>query len=416
MGRRGVGQIVDDPSLAGVQVEGMQLGEVLLGEHFGDFLEVIDGDVQRLEVLQVLEVRVEVHQSVAADGQTPQLSEFGDVLARGEVEGRPVGVREEDQFVGGGEVLHFERQALFGPERGESGELHASGLFGRVSVHAFLPEDDVVPIVHLFVGLPRLPHVERAGDGQQGHRVAGAGVLFDRFRGVLVYGEFVLTGQRHFVLRPELHYGVPFDVARIDAPIEADGHFARTEAPVEFHFVVAGGEPCLGLFGDFDVEVHVGLHPHVERTVVVGRVVRDVDLLVVERDGVIVSVLRDGDIPALLPVVLVLDAHDALPGFVAQRRVDDNPALGRSAAVGRRNGDPGIVGRGDPGVVGRHLDIPRSSFGADFDRVAIDRNADLPVVVGAAGECEGAEGYGYVAFQFHDSFVFLMVIQASRRN
>ena len=346
--------------------------------------------------------------------QPAQLREFGDVLSRGEVLEEGVDVAVEAQLVGGRQVLHFERQLLLGVEHEEPGVFHAALLFGRVTLHALFPEDHVVPVVHAFAVFPAYVGFERAGDGQQGDRVAAAGVLLDRFGGLLRDDQIVVAYEFDLLLGGEGDVGDARIGLRVDVPVETHGHFARTDAAVEFDRRLLELEPVFGRFGNLDVEIHVGLYLDVEVARAVRRVVGDGDLLVVDADEVVEAFLRDGDL-LLDPSVLLHDADHAAAGLVGQGRVDEYAAFGRAAAVGGRDGDPRLVGGGDPLFLRRHPDGVGSSRGGGFDGVAVGAESDGFGGVGAAAQCDRAEDNRYVIRYFHCHFS-LVVIRAFYRS
>ena len=196
---------------------------------------------------------------------------------------------------------------------------------------------------------------------------------------------------------------------RVDAPVEAHGDFARTDAAVELDRVPVEFKPALGRLGNLDVEIDVGLDFHLEVARAVDCIVVDRNLRFVDRDGIVEALLVDGDF-LVVAGLLVLDADYAAAGRGQQRRVDDQLAVDRAAAVGRRNGNPGFVGRGDPVVACSHPDGVFASFGTHLDGVFVHPEAD-GLVVGAAEARESAEKDGYIACDFHCLFS-LSVIRA----
>ena len=382
VGFDGVAQVVDVPARVGAHEQRPQFWEVGRVDLVGNLLEVVAAQVEELEVLERREVLVQRNQPVGGDGEAFELREFGDVLAGGEVFQEGVDVAVEVQLVGGRQVLHFERQLFLGVEHEEPGVFHAAVLLGRVTRHALLPKGDVVPVVHAFAVLPRTVGSERACDGQQGDRVAAAGVLLDGFGGALRDEQVVLAGEFHLAFGLEHHVGDTLVGLGVDAPVEAYGHLARADAAVEFDLIAVEFEPAFGRGGDFDGEVDVGLDLHVEITGAEGREVGHGNLFLPERDGVVETLLVDGDL-LLVPGVLLLDAYHAAAGRVGQRRVDEDPALGGAAAVGRRNGNPRLVGGGDPVPRCRYFDLVASPCGFGFDGVAVEPERDVLVGVGA---------------------------------
>ena len=382
VGFDGVAQVIDVLARVGAHVQRPELREVRRVDLFGNLLEVVAAQVEVFEILERREVLVQRYQTVGRDGEPAQLRELGDVLAGGEVLEEGVDVAVEAQLVGGRQVLHLERQLLFGVEHEEPGVFHAALLFGRVPLHALFPEDHVVPVVHAFAVFPACDGFERTGDGQQGDRVAAAGVLLDGFGGALRDEQVVLAGEFHLALWLEHHVGDTLVGLGVDAPVEAYGHLARADAAVEFDLIAVEFEPAFGRGGDFDGEVDVGLDLHVEITGAEGREVGHGNLFLPERDGVVETLLVDGDL-LLVPGVLLLDAYHAAAGRVGQRRVDEDPALGGAAAVGRRNGNPRLVGGGDPVPRCRYFDLVASPCGFGFDGVAVEPERDVLVGVGA---------------------------------
>ena len=387
----------------------MELREVRRVDDVGDLLEVVAAQVEVLKVPQVGEVLVEFRQSVCTDGQALQLAEFADVRAGAEAELEGVDVAVELQFFGCGEVFHLEGNPLLDGEHVEAGGLDTALERVDIPLHALFPECHAGPVVHSFAGTfpAGCPDFECAGDAEQGHGVAFARIRGDRLCGALFDGEFVVAGEHfggHVALRggDEGDFGGAF-VSGVDAPVEADGDLARTEPVVESDVIAVELHPAGLVVGDLDVEIDIGPDLDVEVAFVERGVVFDIDRRLVERDGVIESLLFDPDFLVFGAVSGFDDTHDAVSDGVRDGRVDVQAALRGLVSVCRGYGDPGHVRDGDPVFIGRDLDFFRTSDGIDGNRVGVGSESDGFVGRGAGCQkcrCREERGCDMVAY-FH---------------
>ena len=213
IGRYVVAQVVDQPTLVVGQSEHVKLGEVLRIDYIRHPLEVVAAQIEILQLPEVLEVLVQLGQTVRTDGQTLQMLQLAYILARAEAELERIDVTVELQLLDTRKILHLVGQALLGREHVEPRRLDTALERIDISVHSLFPQHDVIPVVHLLArALPAVaPDAERARYAQQRNRVALARAALDLRGRILTDGETVVT-RKH--IYPTRHRSLPWGQTR----------------------------------------------------------------------------------------------------------------------------------------------------------------------------------------------------------
>ena len=152
-------------ALVGIEYQTVQLREVLAADYGRESREVVAGEIQVLQILQLSKAVRQGHQSVCTDIQSFELSELADVLTRVKILEEGVGVAEEGQFLGSGQIFDLERNTLLGCEKAEGGRAHAA------LVRAGFPYADSVPVLHSLGCVEGCPAFQGLVDCYQGQGV-----------------------------------------------------------------------------------------------------------------------------------------------------------------------------------------------------------------------------------------------------